>query len=383
MPGVNDDPSGDDYNPQYNPTGTENDHRYQMGEPFVDYGLDGVKGTAQQPRQAAGRSAGRRRLRRWRRGRREAHRLERPPRRLLGPRRPRHRPAAWSTPPRSPAAPLDEHRAVTPRPAGPTAACATSSTSTSTPSTSSAPGPRAAAPLTYLSRWFTDAPGLDPNQPTYYYDPQARRLRRPARRRPPALRPHRSHVDRHPGRQRPARGDGERADRAAPVGALLHRIALGRPPSEAARLQVEPSSANPAPQRLDVRDRRDVHGGVHFHLLRRPDGARGHQPAPPATRHKDLQYIRYPVIYILPFHGYGQSPTDSLEAAIALLNNWWNSAAEQQGSSRLPSKATSSSTSTRAGAAPTRTAPRSACGAPSSPTARGRAVPRTRAGGSS
>jgi len=48
-PGVNDDPAGDDYNAQYNPSGTEGDHRWQAGEPFDDHGLDGVPGTKQQP----------------------------------------------------------------------------------------------------------------------------------------------------------------------------------------------------------------------------------------------------------------------------------------------------------------------------------------------
>ncbi len=43
------DPSGDDYDPRYNPTGTEGDRRYQSGEPFRDYGLDGVDGTASSP----------------------------------------------------------------------------------------------------------------------------------------------------------------------------------------------------------------------------------------------------------------------------------------------------------------------------------------------
>ena len=47
--GVDEDPAGDDYDPQYNPAGTEGDHRYQLGEPFDDVGLDGVPGTAQQP----------------------------------------------------------------------------------------------------------------------------------------------------------------------------------------------------------------------------------------------------------------------------------------------------------------------------------------------
>ncbi|AKT40160.1 hypothetical protein [Chondromyces crocatus] len=49
IPGVNEDPAGDDYNAQYNPTGTEGDHRYQLGEPYQDVGLDGVAGTPQQP----------------------------------------------------------------------------------------------------------------------------------------------------------------------------------------------------------------------------------------------------------------------------------------------------------------------------------------------
>ena len=47
--GVNDDPDGDDYNPQYNPGGTEGNWRYDQGEPYKDYGLDGVQGTASSP----------------------------------------------------------------------------------------------------------------------------------------------------------------------------------------------------------------------------------------------------------------------------------------------------------------------------------------------
>jgi hypothetical protein len=47
--GVNDDPSGDNYDPQYNPTGTEGNFRYEQGEPWKDVGLDGVAGTKQQP----------------------------------------------------------------------------------------------------------------------------------------------------------------------------------------------------------------------------------------------------------------------------------------------------------------------------------------------
>lgn len=44
----NPDPNGDDYDYAINPTGTENDHTYEQGEPFLDYGLDGVQNTPQQ-----------------------------------------------------------------------------------------------------------------------------------------------------------------------------------------------------------------------------------------------------------------------------------------------------------------------------------------------
>ena len=47
--GVNDDPNGDDYHPQYNPTGTEGNYRWDEGEPYKDYGLDGVANTASSP----------------------------------------------------------------------------------------------------------------------------------------------------------------------------------------------------------------------------------------------------------------------------------------------------------------------------------------------
>jgi len=40
---TNPDPSGDDYDPQYNPLGTEANHIWDEGEPFEDLGLDGVK----------------------------------------------------------------------------------------------------------------------------------------------------------------------------------------------------------------------------------------------------------------------------------------------------------------------------------------------------
>jgi hypothetical protein len=47
-PVTNPDPNQDDYDFQLNPSGTENNHRYDPGEPYLDYGLDGVQGTKQQ-----------------------------------------------------------------------------------------------------------------------------------------------------------------------------------------------------------------------------------------------------------------------------------------------------------------------------------------------
>ena len=43
--GVNEDPAGDDYHPQFNPNGTEGNARWEQGEPFDDFGLDGVANT--------------------------------------------------------------------------------------------------------------------------------------------------------------------------------------------------------------------------------------------------------------------------------------------------------------------------------------------------
>lgn len=43
---TNPDPNQDDYDPQFNPTGTEGDHVYELNEPFKDVGLDGVANTA-------------------------------------------------------------------------------------------------------------------------------------------------------------------------------------------------------------------------------------------------------------------------------------------------------------------------------------------------
>jgi hypothetical protein len=43
------DPSGDDYDPRYNPRGEEGNARYELGEPFDDVGLDGVPNTVASP----------------------------------------------------------------------------------------------------------------------------------------------------------------------------------------------------------------------------------------------------------------------------------------------------------------------------------------------
>ena len=47
--GVNEDPAEDDWHPQFNPTGTENNLRWDTGEPFQDVGLDGVPNTSTSP----------------------------------------------------------------------------------------------------------------------------------------------------------------------------------------------------------------------------------------------------------------------------------------------------------------------------------------------
>jgi len=46
---TNPDPAGDDWDYQFNPSGTEKNHLWDDGEPWLDYGLDGVESTPQQP----------------------------------------------------------------------------------------------------------------------------------------------------------------------------------------------------------------------------------------------------------------------------------------------------------------------------------------------
>ncbi len=46
---TNPDPAGDDYHYTENPFGTEGNHHWDEGEPYLDYGLDGVDGTADSP----------------------------------------------------------------------------------------------------------------------------------------------------------------------------------------------------------------------------------------------------------------------------------------------------------------------------------------------
>ncbi len=43
------DPAGDDYHPMDNPLGSEGNHRREEGEPYLDFGLDGVEGTTDSP----------------------------------------------------------------------------------------------------------------------------------------------------------------------------------------------------------------------------------------------------------------------------------------------------------------------------------------------
>jgi hypothetical protein len=50
-PVTNPDPNGDDYHYLWNPNGTENNWRYDEGEPYQDVGIDGVASTCQAPMQ--------------------------------------------------------------------------------------------------------------------------------------------------------------------------------------------------------------------------------------------------------------------------------------------------------------------------------------------
>lgn len=307
--GVNDDPSGDDYDPQYNPNGTEGNQRYDEGEPYDDVGLDGVAGTKQQPAGGYAKpgdgydvgegdgkftlSSGLRRF--W----------DRDTRSII------HR---WA--PEVPGGELTDEalRRVDLWTDGGTRDLFNFGVDAAHLVGSFAGRGREAAYFTT----FTGVPGLDPAKPKAYLPQnidwdglQGIVMQRYGK------------VDPSPADVESGSGQhvGTANEMASRLQSALYFIA-SRWPEQELRLQHESSLDAPDPDA----DECEISGTCSFDFTSKsgrvgPVGV----SLPPGYAHKDLKNHRYPVIYML--HGYGQGPQD-LEAAIIFLRNWMNSASE-------------------------------------------------------
>ncbi len=365
MPGVNDDPSGDDYNAQYNPSGTENDHRYQEGEKFYDYGLDGVPNTPQQPPGRLGEAG--RRLRR-RRGRRRLHGVERPPA-LLGSRRARPSSGRWSTPRWCPARarrrrPLARRRVDRRRPAR----------SLQLRRGRAAPRGRALHPRARLDLPDRRDAGAGPrSDERRLLRPEAHRLQRPA----PAWSSSGTarSIPRRPTSTTAAASTSARpASSRARLQSALYFIGARWRNHPELTIQADDSPSNAAPNAPLC----EVLGTctISFTSSGGRTGPVGIS-LPPGYANKGLQSIRYPRhLPAARLRAGADGPRGRDRAAEELDEQL----AQQRREAGCPRR---SSCTWTAAAARTRTGPRSASRARSSATARCRTAPRTRPGGSS
>lgn len=319
-PGENDDPSGDDYEAQYNPAGTERDYRHQDTEPFLDYGLDGVADTPQQPAWPVG----------WEKPG-DGYDVGEGDGEFTAARGLRR---MWEVDPVNITRQLS-----TDIPGGPLDDDALSRLDVWTDG-----GTRdlfnfhvAAAQMAggfvardrdvvYLSD-FVQAPGLDPATPSdfvpariVYEDLQGVVMQRYG-----AFDPTPEDVE---------NGNGQHVGTATQIASrvqtALYFIGSRWKNNPDLRTQLEGTTGETVAEGAP-----DCHIiGNCFFEFEASDGRRGPVTVtlPPGYGHKDLQDRRYPVIYML--HGYGQTP-DDLAAAILFLKNWMNSPTDSM-ASRLP-----------------------------------------------
>jgi hypothetical protein len=293
------DPAGDDYEPQFNPAGTEGDHRYQPGEPFDDYGLDGVPNTKTSPYDHGegdgifSVAPGLQRMWDY-----DSHSIVR----------------GWS---KSPPVPLDDKALSrfdfwTDGGTRDLFNCVVAAQHVA--GTFVARGRKAG----YFAN-FTSMPGSDPNVPELFnpahlvYEDM------------PGVVHMRYGFDR-PNAQQIETGSGQHVGTATEITrrlqSALYFIASRWP--DASRSLVETSADKPAEGAPNC----EVNGNCTFEFTSSfgrtgPVGV----SLPPGYAHADQKDLRYPVIYML--HGYGMTPED-LQAAIVFLRNWMNGPTDSQ-----------------------------------------------------
>lgn len=311
-PGVNEDPAGDDYDAQYNPAGTEGDHRFEAGEPYQDVGLDGVPNTPQQPAtgwtkpgdgydvgEGDGKFTVSRGLQRF--WDRDAHSIVR---RMVDPAK-------------VPGGDMDDaalSRVDFWTDGGLRDLFNFGVDAQHLVGAFAARGRRTA----YLDS-FAAAPGLDPKQPNAY-DPKLVAFEDL----PGVVLQRYGHIDPSPVDIDNGSGQhvGTGSEVASRLEAAFYYIASRWRHRTDLTMRVEPGTD----ENNTVPGCKEGSITIQFPAADQPLGASGRRGPvgvsfPPGYCNKDLQQLRYPVVYLL--HGYGQGPED-LEATIVLLQNWMN-----------------------------------------------------------
>jgi hypothetical protein len=298
------DPAGDDYDPQYNPTGTEGNHRREPGEGFDDTGLDGVMGTAASPYDS---------------GEGDGELTVAPGLRRLWEMDPRAAVRGWTD--ALPVGPLDDE--------------ALARLDLWTDGGTRDPFNFAVAAQHLMGAFaardrdaatfadFTRLPGLDPAAETFlpgrisWTDLQGVVLMRYGKNEP-------STADLES-------GSGQHLGTADELARRLESalyFAGSRWP-DASRARTAASTDKPDASAAEC----EVAGSCSFDFTA-SFGRTGPVTVvlPPGYAHADLSDVRYPVVYLL--HGYEQSPED-LQAAIGAVGEWMNGAGDSQ-ATRLP-----------------------------------------------
>jgi len=307
--GVNEDPAGDDYDAQYNPSGTERDAHKDETEKFDDLGLDGVSGTKQQPAypvgyqkpgdgydvgEGDGKYTESRGVQRFRDV--DPHAIVR----------------GWTAPP---GGKLDDAALsrVDVWTDGGTRDLFNFGVAAQHLVGAFATRGRDVAYFNHV----TALPGLDPSQPTQFNPSQIEwdELQGVIYNRYGHADPSKTDVD---------NGSGQHVGTAQEIASRLEAALYfigSRWPAPELRVRVEKDSSDNA---MSDAKPCEILGSCTFDFTSNKTGRTGPVGItfPPGYSNAKLQHIRYPVIYML--HGYGQNPQD-LEAAIVFLRNWMNS----------------------------------------------------------
>lgn len=293
------DPSGDDYDAQYNPTGSEGNHRFEAGEPYRDFGLDGVDATSKSP---------------YDHGEGDGKFTAAPGLQRMWDYDPHSIVAGW---PSAVAVPLDD------------AALSRIDFWTDGGTRDLFNCAVAARNLTgtFLGRGratafysdFNMPLGLDPAVPNGYNPGQVAYDEMPG-----AVFMRYGHDE--PSAKQVEDGSGQHVGTANEVTARLQSALyfIGSRWPDAPRALSPSSSDDP----VEGVDPCQIIGNCNFNFAA-SDGRTGPVAIslPPGYAHKDLQTTRYPVIYML--HGYGMKPED-LQASIVFLKNWMNGSTDSQ-----------------------------------------------------